>query len=200
MLEPPDAYECEWCGRSAWTLYPTDTYAIDKGLHTIYVCESCVEDICKLTAEIYWETVEPLCELERTLNYYLLPQRRSFVYHADSEPDTAGTILCEVCLDLCKKDIEHSGDASLMEPGAEPGTFCHCCGHIFGSKIYLTFFTKAPKAYDYSYTLHLEQCGDCRIVAIPPDYAQYQRDRYSSGLHISIALGSRSELKQPGVT
>jgi hypothetical protein len=53
------------------------------------------------------------------------------------------------------------------------------------------FVTSAPDAYDYGYVIELSHFtidwlqpqGNCRVVSIPPDNAEYQLGRYGSGNH-----------------
>lgn len=61
--------------------------------------------------------------------------------------------------------------------------------------LYLEAYTQAPKAYDYPYTVELDDCvdapaeapftGKCRRVAVQKERQDYQFGRYQSGLYAS---------------
>ncbi len=54
------------------------------------------------------------------------------------------------------------------------------------SEDYVFVKTDAPKSYDYGYCIQVANYpGEARFVLIPALRAEYQRARYSSGLHTS---------------
>lgn len=64
----------------------------------------------------------------------------------------------------------------------------------------MKFWTTAPEAYDYSYTVDtdvrsgLKMGHIYRLVEITdPNRVQYQRERYQSGLHPSIPFESMTQ-------
>ena len=68
----------------------------------------------------------------------------------------------------------------------------------------MKFWTTAPEAYDYSYTVDtnvrsgLKQGHIYRLVEITdPKRVQYQRERYLSGLYPSFPFGTVSPSELP---
>jgi hypothetical protein len=62
----------------------------------------------------------------------------------------------------------------------------------------MKFWTTAPEAYDYSYTVDTgRRHGNYRLVDITdPERVQYQRERYLSGLHPSIHFQQFTQARQ----
>lgn len=51
---------------------------------------------------------------------------------------------------------------------------------------YNLYRTSAPQRYDYGYVLTLVESEGSRWILIPPQHAEYQIGRYSSGLYQTV--------------